>query len=189
MLLFVVLFPQSRYNSTVFAVTLAWMWGAVASFVFPDRSGYTQPFELANYYLQHISICGAPILYLFTRRSAGLAQLSLRENLMISSFGNCLHCFYHLFLLWPLASGTNINLNYMLSPPSGIPSVISQSPHYRFIIMVATFLLAGPATGVLLPRLVHALPPIPFLSYETAAPALSADSKQRGEDGGSDKKQ
>lgn len=165
MVLFVVLFPRSRHNARVFALLCSWVWGAVASFLFPDRDGYTQPLELENYFLQHYLILLTPLLYLACRRTSAYAHMSWREAATMTLYGDVIHNLYHFLFLWTVSMLSDVNLNYMLSPPSKIPAFVRESPHYRLIISAATTLLAAPITGVLVPKLITLLPPLPLLSY------------------------
>jgi hypothetical protein len=166
MLLFVVLFPKSKYNSTVFTVLCSWVWGALASFLFPDRAGYTQFLELENYFLQHYLLLLTPLFYIMIRRADAYAHLSWRDSWIMSMYGGCLHNLYHVFVLWVVAVLSDINLNYMLSPPAKVPRFVRESPHYRSMIMVAGLLLFTPVFGLLVPKLLMKLPPLPFISHK-----------------------
>jgi hypothetical protein len=165
LLLFVVLFPQSKHNSSALIMACSWVWGAIASFLFPDRAGYTQYLELENYYLQHVLLLLIPVFYIVIRRADAYAHMSVYESWVMCIYYDCLQNLYHVFFLWALAVLSDINLNYMLSSPTALPLILRSSLHYRSIIMVMTTLLATPITGLIIPRLLMWLPSLPFVSY------------------------
>lgn len=109
---------ESPVRHALFHVHLYCCWGAVLALAFPDFRDYGMPFEVTFFYIQHIFLVVLPIVWLITGK---FAIVSMRGNgFIVTLVAFFAHAIYHSFVLALVGLYTGKNVNYLMSPPTGI---------------------------------------------------------------------
>ena len=126
LLIRIIMLPPSSTSAIFsFNLYLHLLFSPFLGLVAADLSCYNQPYELANWCLQHLLLLAIPLLFL----------LPLSRFPLVTGKAFFLLCFsievlYHSLLLYPIALLTSYNLNYVLCPPAG--TVLERlGPWYR----------------------------------------------------------
>ena len=117
--------PSSTTAIFLFNLYLHLLFSPFLGLVAADLTCYTQPYELANWCLQHLLLLAIPLLFLLPPSRFPLVTGRAFFFLCFS-----IEVLYHSLLLYPAALLTGYNLNYVLCPPAG--TVLEKlGPWYR----------------------------------------------------------
>ena len=106
--------PSSTAAIFLFNVYLHLLFSPFLGLVAADLTCYNQPFELANWCLQHLLLLAIPLLFMLPPSRFPLVTGKAFFLLCFS-----IEVLYHSLLLYPAALLTSYNLNYVLCPPAG----------------------------------------------------------------------
>jgi hypothetical protein len=98
--------------------------GALLATVTPDVTGLDQPFEVELYFVQHILILVVPIFLLLRRNYMALKFC----NFMSMITGLTMLTVAHFFFFEVIDLLLNVNVEFMLCPPSGVAAIFSVLP-------------------------------------------------------------
>ena len=117
--------PSSTVAIFGFNVYLHLLFSPFLGLVAADTTCYHQPYEWANWCLQHSLLLAIPLLFLLPPSRFPLVTGRAFFLLCFS-----IEVLYHSLLLYPVALATSFNLNYVLCPPAG--TLLEQlGPWYR----------------------------------------------------------
>ena len=101
-------------------------------FVISDTSDLKMPFEIEFFWINHILLVTVPFYYLLSSRvPVKLCVLDFLKWWLLSCSTTGI---FYFAVVTPLAISTRLNLNYMLSPPPGVPF---SSENFRLQSMAA----------------------------------------------------
>lgn len=143
--------PQRKSPHIAFNIYLHTQWGTLLALFFPDLRGYDLPFEIENFWIEHLLLVIAPVMMIFNNR---LAVLPLSFDIAFVSF--VFKATYHSLVLAIVSLYTGRNLNYMLTPPPG--PVETFGLFYRPMMYVNSFILTILTRYVLVTIVTWALP-------------------------------
>ena len=106
--------PSSTTAIFCFNLYLHLLFSPFLGLVAADLTCYNQPYELANWCLQHLLLLAIPLLFLLPPSRYPLVTGRAFFLLCFS-----IEVLYHSLLLYPVALITGFNLNYVLCPPAG----------------------------------------------------------------------
>ena len=132
--LLVLLFSKARFTTTLFNCYLYYTFMPILAIIFPDHRDYIFPFEVFDYYLQHILMILLPPYFLIRKRFTIYGGAAVYTRAYI--YG----AIYFTHVLGSLAVLTGFNLNYMMAPPRGL--LTKFGIYYRLIQQCFCLLLA-----------------------------------------------
>eukprot|EP01137_Pigoraptor_chileana_P002385 Opistho-2@41157 len=99
----------------LFNMYFYWMWGAILALAFPDLRDYEDPVEIFFFFFEHYLLVVIPFVFY----AVGRFEI-LEPTLAITLCAFSVKAIYHSIVLESLALYTGLNLNYLMSPPTGI---------------------------------------------------------------------
>jgi len=133
-----------RKATTVFNISLHYMFFTALAISVPDLSQLHLPFEVSNFWIQHYVLFFTPLYLLFS----GRFPLAPSKPLFLFSIG--LGLLFHYDLQLPVALLTGVNVNYMLWPPPGVPAIFTTT-YYR-VYLTQCFIFLAWVTGYVFPK-------------------------------------
>jgi len=132
--------------SRVFQIALHYSFFTILAIAVPDLGQLRLPFEILNFWIQHYILLLTPLYLLFFSTRFPLEPSVSTTLLALGLLG-----LFHYVLQLPVAMMTGVNVNYMLWPPPGVPTVYT-GPYYRQAFTI-TFIILGTTMGYILPKL------------------------------------
>ena len=117
--------PSSTVAIFSFNLYLHLLFSPFLGLVAADTTCYHQPYELANWCLQHLLLLAIPLLFMLPPSRFPLITGRAFFFLCFS-----IEVLYHSLILYPVALLTSYNLNYVLCPPAGT-LLVQLGPWYR----------------------------------------------------------
>lgn len=132
--------PPNKHTNTIFRVHIGFLNGAIIALLFPPTQDYILPMELETFYIEHILMVIAP-LYLSTLGDPYTSEPLSDYTYTLLSVS--VFILYHTLILQPISLLTGVNVDYILCPPSSLPSFMS-GPHYLLqCAWTQTLVIAG----------------------------------------------
>jgi len=153
--LFCLYTKNHHLGNRVFQLSIHYMFFTALALLVPDLNQLHLPFEQSNFWIQHWALLGAPLVMLLISRRYHPMAPSFKNSLLAIGLGGL----FHFDVQLPLAFLTGVNINYMLWPPPGVPSWMSNWM-YRYYLCFALVLLAF-LCGYFFVGLVHSSLPSP----------------------------
>ncbi|KJE90021.1 hypothetical protein CAOG_01402 [Capsaspora owczarzaki ATCC 30864] len=119
LLLLLCFWPEkSLKRHVLFHIHIHCLWGALLALVFPDFRDYGMYLEIHFFIMQHLALVIVPLVWVYTGRFPLVSMYG--RGFSVTIFAFFVHALYHSFVLASLALYTGNNLNYLMSPPTGI---------------------------------------------------------------------
>jgi len=137
-------------GAAAFRISIHYLFFTVLALLVPDLTQLHLPFEVTNFYVQHIFLLLAPIHFLVSKRFPS-DNITMADTLIAIGVGGL----FHFNVQLPAAILTGVNINYMLWPPPGLPPFVANK--YFLLILSQFFVVLAWFSGCVVPRVIGKL--------------------------------
>jgi len=127
--------PGNGIGAYVFNVFLHWLFGPFLGLVAADLACYQLKFELENWFLQHVLLLCAPLVFIATRRHP------LITDHRFFLHATTMKVLFHFSVIEAASLYSASNINFVLCPPNAPLEALGK--YYRSFMIIGFYILAA----------------------------------------------